>query len=74
MRVWGIVDVKLCSNENKLEKFIAKPNFKSRSTFTETLVAFHMKKINFFNKPICIGMSILELSKNLMYDFYYNVI
>ena len=26
------------------------------------------------NKPICIGLCVLELSKWLMYDFYYNVI
>ena len=26
------------------------------------------------NKPICIGLCVLELSKWLMYDFYYNVL
>jgi hypothetical protein len=68
------VDIRLCSNEKKVEKLIAKPNFESRTIFTENLVAVHMKKTKIvFNKPIYIGMSILDISKNCMYDFYYNV-
>jgi len=38
------VDIKLCSNAKKVEKLIAKPNFESRTIFTENLVAIHMKK------------------------------
>ena len=34
-----------------------------------------MKKTRFvFNKPVCLGMCILDLSKSLMYDFHYNYI
>jgi hypothetical protein len=69
------VDIKLCSDGFKAEKLIAKPNFDSRTIFTENLVAVHMKKTKIvFNKPIYIGMSILDISKNCMYDFYYNVL
>jgi hypothetical protein len=60
-------DIKLCSNEKKVEKLIAKPNFESRTIFTESIVAIHMKKTN---KPIYIGTSILDISKNCMCDFY----
>jgi hypothetical protein len=45
------VDIKLCSNEKKVEKLRAKTNFESRTIFTENLVAIHMKKTKIlFNK------------------------
>ncbi|KAE9543657.1 hypothetical protein AGLY_002053, partial [Aphis glycines] len=75
MNVRNHVDIKLCSNEAKLEKLIVKPNFDKRTIFTENLVAIHMKRTEiFFKQPIYIGMCILDLSKSLMYDFCYNTI
>jgi len=47
----------------------------SYTVFDENLVAVHMKKTELvFNKPVYIGMSILDLSKTLMYDFHYKYI
>ncbi|KFM71739.1 hypothetical protein X975_17934, partial [Stegodyphus mimosarum] len=67
------VDIKLCSNGKTAEKLVSAPNFKYRTIFSSNLAAFHMKKTKLtFNKPICIGMSILDLSKTLMNDFHYN--
>lgn len=69
------VDVKLVSTEKQAEKLTAKPNFKHFTIFDENLVAVHMNKTQiYFNKPIHLGMSILDLSKTLMYDFHYNYI
>ena len=43
--------------------------------FDENLIAIHMRKTKLvYNKPIYLGMCILDLSKTLMYDFHYNYI
>ena len=69
------VDVKLVNTEEKLRKLVAKPNFKSRKIFNENLVSVHMKKTSLtMNKPVYLGMCILDLSKTIMYDFHYNYI
>ena len=53
----------------------AKPTYVSHKIFHDNLVALHMKK-NFLklDKPLYVGMCILDLSKVLMYDFHYNFI
>ena len=41
----------------------------------EKLVAVHTRKTKlYFNKPVHLGTSILDLSKSLMCDFHYNYI
>ena len=68
-------DIRLVTNESQARKLIKKPNFHHRNIFCENLVAIHLKKTRLvFNKPIYLGLSILDLSKTLMYDFHYNYI
>ena len=69
------VDVKLVNTEEKFKKLVAKPNFKSRKIFNENLISVHMKKTSLtMNKPVYLGMCILELSKTIMFDFHYKYI
>ena len=69
------VDIKLLNDKKREEKLSAKPNFNHCNIFSEDLIAIHMKKTNLdFNKPVYLGMCILDLSKTLMYDFHYNYI
>ena len=68
-------EIKLCNSEEQVKSLIGKPNYKRRTIFSENLVAVHMNLTELiFNKPIYVGMSILDLSKELMYDFHYNYI
>ena len=65
--------VKGVNEKDKLKKLVAKPSFNAFKMFNENLVAVHMYKDTLkLNRPIYVGMSILDLSKHLMYDFYYN--
>ncbi len=67
------VSVKLVTNKKALNKLAKKSNFESVNIFGENLMAVHMGKTAAkLNKPIQIGMSILDLSKTLMYRFHYD--
>ena len=69
------INVKLVTSEKAYNKLVKKPNFKSVNIFHENLIAVHMEKtVVKFNKPIQIGMSILDLSKTLMYEFHYDYV
>ena len=70
------VDVKLVNTKEKLRKLAAKPNLKSPpKIFSENLASVHIKKTSLtMNKPVYLGMCILDLSKTIMYDFHYNYI
>ena len=69
------VDIRLVTNENQVRKLISKPNYHHRTIFSEDLSGIHMSKTSLkFDKPVYLGMSILVLSKTLMYDFHYNYI
>ena len=69
------VNVKLTNTEEQFKKLVAKPNYESRKIFNENLVSVHMKKTSLtMNKPVYLGMCILDLSKNLMFNFHYKYI
>ena len=69
------VNVKLVDSGEQFKKLTAKPNYNSCKIFNENLVSVHMKKTSLtMNKPVYLGMSILELSKIIMFDFHYKYI
>ena len=69
------VDIKLVTDRKEAENLSAKPNFKHCNISSENLVTIHTKKTKLtFDKPVYLGICILDLSKTLMYDFHYNYI
>ena len=69
------VDVRLVRSheEDKLRRLIASPAFARANIFDDDLAAIQVHKCKLvLNRPMYVGMSILDLSKHLMYDFYYN--
>lgn len=56
-----------------LRSYIAKPNFKKYKIFDEKLVTVEMNRTHIkMEKPIAVGMSVLDISKTLMYEFFYD--
>ena len=69
------VDIKIVrSNEkDKIRKLVASPLYSRHVIFTNDMVGIDMRKSRLLlNKPVYTGMTILDNSKILMYDFYYN--
>ena len=69
------VDVKLVRSheEDKLRRLIASPAFARANIFDDNLVAIQVHKSRLvLSSPVFVGMSILDLSKHLMYEFFYN--
>lgn len=70
------VDIKLVNKwggKSGAGMLIARPNFKKCRIFDENLVAIEFQKsCIIMDKPIAVGMSILDISKLTMYSFFYD--
>ena len=69
------IDVKLVSNKKDYLKRKAQSTYMSHKTSENDLVAIRKSKVTLMlNKPAFIGVCILQLSKILIYEFYYDYI
>ena len=68
-------DFKLVTTEKQRRKLVSEPNYHTTKHFSENLLAIEMKKTKVkMNKPVYLGMSILDVSKTLMCEFWYDYI
>ena len=66
-------DIKLVTTDKKRSKLVSEPNYDTINLTSEDLSIIEMKKTKVkMNKPIYLGLSILEISKILMYEFWYD--
>ena len=66
-------NIKLVTSEKRRIKLVSEPNYHRTKQFSENLIAVEMKKSKVkMNKPVYLGMSILDISKTLMYEFWYD--
>ena len=67
-------NVVLVTEKLKVEKLIAQPQFPYlRILNSEPILVERAKTEVYLNKPMYVGLSILELSKLIMAEFHYNV-
>ena len=68
-------DIKLVTTEEKRNKLVSGPNYHTTKQSSENLSAIEMKKTKVkMNKPVYLDMSILNISKTLMYEFWYDYV
>ena len=61
-------DIKLVTTDKRRNKLVSKPNYHAIKCFSQNLVATEMRIARVkMNKPIYVGMTILDISKSLMY-------
>ena len=68
-------DIKLVTTDKRRNQLVSEPNYHTKKYFSENLLAIEMKKIKVkMNKPVYLGLSILEISKTLIHKFWYEYI
>ena len=68
-------DIKLAKTDHKRHKLVSEPNYHTMKLISENLSIIEMKKVKVkMNKPIYLGLSILEISKIIMYEFWYDYV
>ena len=68
-------DIRLVTTYERRKKLVSEPNYHTTKHFSENLAAIEMRKTKVkMNKPVYLGISILDISKTLMYEFWYDYI
>ena len=66
-------NIKLVTTDKKRNKLVSEPNYHTINYISEDLSIIEMNKTKVkMNKPIYLGLSILDISKILMYEFWYD--
>ena len=68
-------DIKLITTDIRRKRLVLESNYHSHKKFLKHLMAIEMKKTRVkMIKPLYLGMSMLDISKTFMYEFWYDYI
>ena len=68
-------DIKIVTTNKQRKKFASEPNYHTTKYISKDLLIMEMKKVEVkMNKSIYLGQAILDISKTLMYEFWYHYI
>ena len=68
-------DIKLVKTDKKRNKLVSEPNYHTMKLIDNNLAIIEMRKVKVkMNKPIYLGLSILDISKITMYEFWYDYV
>ena len=63
-------EIKLVATEKRRNYLVSEPNYHTETFFTEDLLAIETRKTQILlNKPVYIGLSILDLSETVIISF-----
>ena len=73
--LWKRINVRLINNAKDFLKYTSRPTYITHKIFGKDYAAIHeIKPVLMLNKAIYVGFTVLELSKQKMYNFHYNFI
>ena len=61
-------DIKLVTTKSRRHYLVSEQNYHTAKFFTENVLVIEMRKI-LMNKPVCLGLSILDLGKTVIHEF-----
>ena len=68
-------DIKLVTTNERRNILVSERNYHTTKHFSENLLAIEIRKTKVvLSKPIYLGQAILDISKTLMYEFWYDYI
>ena len=68
-------NIKLVTTERRRNYLVSQPNFHTAKFITENLLVIEIRKTQILmNKPVYLGLAILDLSKTVMYELWYDYV
>ena len=68
-------NIKLVTTERRRNYLVLETNYHTTKFFEETVLAIEMGEAQILmNKPVYLGLTILDLSKTLIYEFWHDYV